>query len=351
MRATLTATASRQGGLFTRHQALIAGYTDREVKALTRAGGLWIPVRPGVYYSRTQFDLLDLRERWLLKDRAALLTARRPALLSHDSSCRLLEIPMLDVDVPRSHLTMRGVGGGRSSGGVTRHRDLLPMCAERRGDLVATSYARTAIDMGRLHGFRHGLVAVDAVRHLGVPLTDLEAELARMGTHPFIARAAAAVEASDGGAESALETLGRELVVELGVGAAETQFAVAIDSGRRVAWCDIRVGCHVFECEGFVKLVGVDQGGVATDPPETVLWKQRKRHALIAAEGLGVSPIFWSDLFGQARERAKVRLRQEYAVTVQRFGRELPPNLRAFAERHPHRPAGPLWKPSDLRAA
>lgn len=342
--------ASKQGGLFTRGQALIAGYTDREVKALIRSGGRWAAVRHGVYCERAVFDDLDHRGRWLLKDRAALLTARRPAQLSHDSSCRLLEIPMLDVDVPRSHLTTRGIGGGRSSGGVTRHRDLLPLCLERRGDLVATSYARTAIDMGRLHGFKHGLVAVDAVRHLGVPLSDLDAELGRMSTHPFIARAAAAVEASDEGAESVLETLGRELVIELGIGKPETQFAVAIENGR-VVWCDIRVGRHVFECEGFVKLVSIAQGGVATEPPERVLWKQRQRHAAIAAEGLGVSPIFWSDLFGQSRERAKERLHREYAVTEQRFGRELPSHLREFADRHPRRSAARLWVPSDLRAA
>lgn len=346
----LTASAARQGGLFTRRQALTTGYTEREVKALTRAGGPWIPVRAGVYFDRALFDSLDLRERWLLKDRAAILTSRRQGLLSHDSACRLLEIPMLDVDVPRSHLTMRGVGGGRSSGGVTRHRDLLPMCAERRGDIVATSYARTAIDMGRLHGFRHGLVAVDAVRHLGVPLADLDAELARMATHPFISRAAAAVKASADGAESVLETLVRELVVELGIGEPDTQFAVAIEGGR-VVWCDIRVGCHVFECEGFVKLVSVDAGGVATEPPAKVLWKQRKRHASIAAEGLGVSPVFWSDLFGEARERAKVRLLREYAVTEKRFGRELPSHLLSFADRHPRQSPGRLWRPSDLRAA
>jgi hypothetical protein len=271
-------------------------------------------------------------------------------VLSHDSAARLLEIPTLEVDVPRSHLTMHGVGGGRTSGGVTRHRDQLPLCIERRDDLVATSYARTAIDIGRLHGYRHGLVAVDAVRQLGVPLVDLQTELARMTNHPFIARANAAVAASDSGAESVLETLGRELVVELGIGDVDTQFAVRLDDGHTV-WCDIRVGCHVFECEGFVKVLGVERGGVATEPPEKVLFKQRKRQTAVCSQGLGMSPIYWSDIFGLARERAKERLRREYAVTEQRFGRVLPPHLQEFADRHPRRTTRQLWLPGDLDAA
>ena len=350
MRATLAAVASRQGGLFTRQQALTVGYTEREIKAKARGSGPWVVIRPGVYYRRGAFESLDSRGRWLLRDRAAILTSRQPALLSHDSACRLLRIRTLDVDVPRSHLTLRGTGGGRTSGGVTRHRDLLPMCAERVGDLVSTSYARTAIDIGRLHGFQHGLVAVDAVRHMGVPLADLESELQRMSQHPFIARSVAAVAASVDGAESVLETLGRELVKELGIGEPEPQFAVQIEGGR-VVWCDIRVGCHVFECEGFVKLVDVAQGGVANETPDKVLWKQRKRAAAIAAEGLGVSPIFWSDIFGRARDHAKERLRREYAVSEHRFGRELPPHLQEFAARHPRRSDAQLWLPEQLRAA
>ena len=350
MRPGLVAIASRQGGLFSRQQALQAGYTLREVKAHTRLAGLWVVVRTGVYAERSLTDPLDARQRWLLADRAALLTSRRPAVLSHDSAGRVLEIPTLDVDVPRSHLTLRGQGGGRTSGGVTRHRDLLPLCVERRADLVATSYARTALDIGRLHGFRHGVVAVDGVRRLGVPLSDIEDELERMSNHPFIARAQAAVAASDPGAESVLETLGRELVLELGIGAVETQFAVELEDGR-VVWCDIRVGCHLFECEGFVKILGVDQGGLATEPPETVLFKQRQRQTAVSSKGFGMSQIYWSDLFGQARERAKERLRREYAVTEQRFGRVLPPHLREFADRHPRRPRRQLWRPDDFDAA
>ena len=211
-----------------------------------------------------------------------MLATQRPATLSHDSAARVLGIDTLEAPAPGSHLTLLGRHGSRTNSGLTRHRDLLPLCVERVGDLVATSYARTAIDIARWHGRRHGLVAVDSVRALGVPLADLDAELARMERHPHIARARAAVRESDDGAESVLETLGRELVASLDVGNLETQFAVGLSGGRAV-WCDIRVGCHLFECDGMIKLLPVDQGGVAAEPAAQVLWKEKARQTEIVA--------------------------------------------------------------------
>jgi hypothetical protein len=350
MRATLEVASNRQSGLFSRLQALHAGYTRREIDAATRPGGPWVVVRAGIYCERVLIDSCDHRERWLLKDRAALLSSQRESVLSHDSAARALKIDLLEVELPGSHLTHRGMRGSRATAGITRHRDLQPLCIEEINGVLVTSYARTAIDIGRLHGHLHGLVAVDSVRNMGVPLSDLEAELERMAHHPHIARARAAVRDSDRGAESVLETLGRQLVLELGIGDVETQFAVRI-AGGRIVWCDIRVGCHVFECDGLIKLVPFDQGGVATDLPAEVLREERRREVDVSAEGLGVSRIYWQDCFGAARERAKQRLRKEYAVSVQRFGRELPAALRAFSDANPRQQRNKLWLPGDLRRA
>jgi hypothetical protein len=350
MRPALVAAADRQHGIFSRAQALRAGYTEREVKALTRPEGEWAVVRLGVYCERHLLDPLDARARWLLKDRAAVLSSRRPATLSHDSAARLLGIDTLDPPSPASHLTLYGPRGARTNSGLTRHRDLQPLCVERRDDLVATSYARTAVDIARWHGYRRGLVAIDSARWLGVPKADFEAELARMTHHPHIARAHAALADSDSGAESVLESLGRELVASMGIGEVQTQFAVRLVGGR-VVWCDIRVGCHLFECEGMLKLVPSDRGGVASDTPEAVVWKQQARRTDICAEGFGMSRIVWADCFGPGREKARDRLRKEYAVTEARFGRVPAPHLLEFAEAHPRRTTSRLWTPEVGRAA
>ncbi len=350
MRPALVAVAAQQGWIFSRAQALRAGYTEREIKALTRPDGEWAVVRLGVYCERALLDQLDSRARWLLKDRAAVLSSSRPATLSHDSAARLLQIDTLDPPSPASHLTLYGPRGTRTNSGLTRHRDLLPLCIECVDDLVSTSHARTAIDIARWHGYRHGLVAIDSARHLGVPLADLEAELERMKHHPHIARARAAVADSDARPESALESLGRELVASLGIGDVQTQFAVRLVGGR-VVWCDIRVGCHIFECEGKIKLVPVDRGGLASQPAEDVVWKQQARRTEICAEGFGMSRIVWADCFGPAREKARERLRKEYAVTEARFGRSPAPHLLAFAAANPRRTTSRLWLPGFDTAA
>lgn len=350
MRPALVAAADKQHGIFSRSQALRAGYTEREIKALTRPDGEWAVVRMGAYCQRDRLEPLDARARWLLKDRAAVLSSRRPATLSHDSAARLLQIDTLDPPSAASHLTLYGPRGTRTNSGVTRHRDLQPLCIERVDDLISTSYARTAIDIARWHGYRHGLVAIDSARWLGVPKADFAAELDRMRHHPYIARAHAALADSDNGAESVLETLGRELVASLGIGEVQTQFAIRL-TGDRVAWCDIRVGCHLFECEGMAKLIPFDRGGVASQTPEAVVWKQQARRTEICSEGFGMSRIVWADCFGSGRDRARDRLHKEYAVTEARFGRTPAAHLLEFAEAHPRRSTSRLWTPDVRRGA
>jgi hypothetical protein len=99
------------------------------------------------------------------------------------------------------------------------------------------------------------------------------------------------------------------------------------------------------------KLVPVDQGGVATQPAEQVLWREKTRQTDICAEGFGMSRIVWADCFGAGRERARARLRKEYAVTEARFGGELPAEMRQFASDHPRERRPRLWKPDLGQAA
>ena len=76
---------------------------------------------------------------------------------------------------------------------------------------------------------------------------------------PHVTTVDRAILSSDGGAESLGETLTRLLLVELGLGPIQTQFELRDATGR--ARCDMRVGRHVFEFDGFVKLQPVREGG------------------------------------------------------------------------------------------
>jgi hypothetical protein len=281
--------------------------------------------------SRTGYD-----EQARLRDLAAHLVMSPEHLMSHDSAARALGIPMLRPRHELSHITREGVGGSRTDRGVKHHLTRLGLLNTVQVDGVpVTGPARTAVDLAREHGYVTGVVACDQVLHegrsTGLVKADLEAVLSTMWCWPHVSEARAAIELSDPGAESVGESLTRLLILELGIGAPETQFPVRI--GDKEAWTDIRVGCHIFEFDGRLKFRDLSRGGVATRPVEDIVWDERQRQRQICAEGLGMSRVIWDELFGAARERTKARLAGEYEVTVARFGEVLPPHLAAYAAR------------------
>lgn len=348
MRPGLAAIAARQGGLVTRRQAVeAADYSERELRSLTRVGGPWVVVRRGVYVERELWESADEHVgRMVMRDRAAELVMTMRHLLSHDSAARAHGMDLLRPRLPLVHVTRKGLGGGRTEHGVKHHytREWLPaVTADGRR---VTTVARTALDVAREHGFESGAVACDWAMAMGVSRAELARELEEMECFPYISAARAAVQFADPGAESIAETLGRILVHELGIGDVETQFPVSLDDGR-VVWCDLRVGCHVFEVDGKVKYFRPQQGGIANRPAGEVVWDERTRQNLVCARGLGASRIIWDDFWGDSRRRARRRLADEYAVTVRRFGTELPEDLARFAREARARRRPRRWRPAS----
>ena len=334
MRPPLAALAAGQSGLVTRRQAVTCGYTERELRTHTAVNGAWVVVRRGVYVERAVWDRLDDHDGpWRLRDRAAQLVMTAEHLLSHDSAARSLDLPYLAPRLRLVHVTRPGVGGSRTEHGVKHHLSRLTPEQHRADDgLLVTSVARTAVDLAREHGFQIGVTACDAALRRGVMRTELAAQLTSMTCWPHITRARAAVEHADAGAESVGESLARMLVLELGVGPVSTQFPVR--TGRGIAWCDLRVGCHVFEFDGRIKYLRREDGGVADRRVNDVLWDEKRRQNDVCSAGLGMSRIVWDDLWGAARTRALARLSAEYAVTRSRFGDRLPEHLARFAREH-----------------
>lgn len=266
-----------------------------------------------------------------LRVRAVLLVKHRCWVLSHDSSALELKMPLIDPRKSLVHLTRTGFGSAWTRAGVAHH-----YARFSPGQLLTSdegfrhlSIARTAVDIAREHGELAGLVACDWALRQGVPRSDLIEAYLPMAHWPGVIDARAAVERADPRAESVAETLGRDLVEELGVGRVDAQFPFVVDG--RVVWADLRVGNHVFEVHGKVKLVPVDEGGVAARPITEVVWEEKKRARLIRAEGVGLSDVLYEDFWGERRAAALKRLRAEYLVTEQRFGPQLHPRLAAQA--------------------
>jgi hypothetical protein len=310
---------ARNGGLLTRRQAVEAGLSVVEVDQLVRSG-TWIAVRRGVYALRHHWESLDEhRGRPLLEARAASAAMLTPHVMSHDSAALELGMGILLPRPVLAHVTRFGDLGGRTDYGVKHH--LAPFTPEQvvfvDGRPVLNA-ARTAADITREHGERHGLVAADSARRLGVTDADFAVVLAQMRNWPFVTVVRSVVELSDGGSDNVGETLGRHLVLELGVGRPQTQFGLT-DGGRTV-WCDLRIDRHIFEFDGRLKYRPVSEGGVAPKSADEILWEEKERQDFVTGFKLGMSRIVWDDLWGRRREVAKARLLREYLDTRARFG-------------------------------
>jgi hypothetical protein len=274
-------------------------------------------------------------DQWRSRDRAAHLATDVTHELSHDSAARLHDLPLVAVRRDLSHVSRPDVQGSRTEHGVKHHKAVVPSAARLVIDGVPTTgIARTAMDVAREHGRPTGLAACDAALRSGVPRAAFYLELASMAHWPGVIAARWSAELADPRAENAGESLARLLVLELGLGEVEPQFALRL-SGRTV-WIDLRVGCHCFEFDGRLKYRSPSEGGVALRPAEEIVWEERKREREVCAVGLGVSRLCWDDLFGAARARAKARLLAEYAVTAARFGTRLPDHLAEFSRLHSH---------------
>lgn len=329
---------ARQRGLITRGQARAAGLDEREIAALLR-DGTWVGVRHGVYTTAELWSTLDAYVgRPRLRARAAHLTMRVPHVLSHDSAAHELGLAILRPARELVHVTRPAhVIGSRTHYGVKHHgAPYRPEQVVDVGGIPVLDAARTAADIGRERGFRHGLVACDSAMRLGVSRSQLWDAVRPMRCWRGVRDVRRAVEMADGGAENPGETLARELVVELGIGDVETQFELRDHTGR--ARCDLRVGRHVFEFDGRVKYQRADEGGVAVTDAGEVVWREKQRQDWVCGFGLGMSRIVWDELWGERRRETTVRLLREYAATEARFGTSIA-DLGHVVVRKPGRPA------------
>ena len=332
MDSRVLAAVARGRGLVTAAELRRLGFDGRVVARWARCREL-VPVRRGVYTTAELWDGWDIyRERPLARIRAAELTLRVPHVLSHDSSAVVQRLPLLrpqDADV---HVTRQHLRGSMAKAGIHHHgaRHGAHRVTEVDG-LRVLDIPRTVVDLGRAHGYRAGLVAADGAMQRGVSREAMAAAAREATGWPYSLTVDAVIADADPGAESLIETLARELVIECGLGPVETQFPVRIHGG--VAWIDLRVGCHLIEADGRIKVEPLELGGVLEGDPRHALWEERKRQHLVCAEGLGMTRLSYTDFWGPARERAKQRLLAERAVTLRRFGPDLPPHLEEFAAR------------------
>lgn len=308
------------------------GYRAPELRGLTGVGGGWVTVRRGVYADREAWEALEqhsgppLARAW-----AAHLATGVEHVMSHDSAAHAWGLPVVLARSDLVHITRPGVWGSRTEHGIKHHLAMKFPAVVWLDGLPVTDLARTAMDLAREHGRACGAAAADRAARWGVIDEDFDDVLADMKSWPGVTRSRHAAACADPGADTPGETLLRLMVLELGIGVPITQFPVPVASG--VAWCDLRVGRHIFEFDGRRKYVGREDGGDADRTAEEVVWDEKVRERDVTAHGLGMSRVFWDDCLGRARLTTMQRLKAEYDATERRFGTRLPPDLADFEMR------------------
>jgi hypothetical protein len=328
MNTRVIAIMSAQHGLITRRQAVEAGMAADQIDRLVRRK-LWTVVRKGVYAETTYVDSLTrVRDQRLLFDRAASMRIRSSHIHSHHSSAYLLDLDVLhERPVARTHVTRPGIVGSHHRHGVTHHRAPYDevQVVERDG-LRCFGPARTACDISRDQGYLAGRVAAESALRTGTAKTELESIAKGMTSWPYVTVVNDVNTSASPETDSAGETLSAELVASLGFGVPALQFGLTAEG--RTAWCDLRLGRHVFEFDGRVKYLRVDEGGFASESADEVVWFEKKRQDWVCGFKLGMSRLVWEDAFtivigGIQLERAQARLRREYLDTCQRFGTDV----------------------------
>lgn len=323
----IRAVMAANGGLLTWAQARDGGLHTPEIRHLVRTGAL-VPLRRGLYIDGEYWRSLEpYREQPRVRTRAVIAGLKRGFVVSHDSAAYELDLDIVAPPVPHTHITRPGSTTAWTRYGVKHHYARYTSAQIVVVDgLEVLDPARTAVDIAREHGEPYGEIACDSALRLGVSKGALRDACAPMISWPHILRTRRAVDFARLGAETPIETLGRMLVEELGMGETDLQFPVRVQGGR-VLWGDIRVGCHIFETHGKIKYLSPGEGGVAEESPGEIAWKAKKRSRLLFAEGLGSSDIYWDECWPPQRAATLARLREEYDETVRQFGDRLPERL------------------------
>jgi len=314
--------AANQHGLFTTEQAMDLGHSIAAILADLRSGR-WVNVRRGVYTTRELWDSWDeWTERPLARSRAAHLTMWLPHAMSHDSAALEHRMAILTATPELAHITRPDVRGSRTRYGVKHHGAVHhDDQVEQVNGIPVLDKARTAVDIGREHGYVHGLVACDSALRLGVTRKQLLLALEPMRCWPNVTGARLAVERARPGSDSVGETLARDLLEEAGLGPIQTQFGLQDDA--RTAWCDLRVGRLVVEFDGRAKYQRQDAGGLADRPLDEVLWEEKKRQDWVCSFRLRMERVIWSELWAPQRDRTIQRLVRAYNEVTAQHGRDI----------------------------
>lgn len=305
MNLKLKAVAGRQGGVFSRRQALQSGYTPDQIQDRLR-DGRWERVRHGQYVERTDLNHLPPWERQLVVHRRlvyAAVNAMRPgtAIVSHHSALVVHDVPVWDVDLQEVQLTRSNSARSGSAAGVRHHHGQLPGDTVLEVDnLAVTSLARSLVETAARSSFEAAVVSADVVlRNGSVPDADLRRMVALTEFWPGGPTVRAALSFASPLAESVGESRLRVLIHQHGLPTPELQ-AVFHDADGFIG----RVDFYFPEYRTIVEFDGMTK---YADGSSVLLIQEKAREDRLRALGLQVIRLTWDDLAHPARTAMLIR--------------------------------------------
>jgi hypothetical protein len=286
----------RQGGVFSRQDAMECGYSAAEIRVRIRTGA-WRRVCRGQYTA----EALDPQTPpWLagvaahrLASAAALRSLTGDVVLSHQSATVDYGLSAWGLDLSRVHVTRRDNSGGRITRTVVQHNAHLPAgTVWLRGGRHVVTPARAIVEVAGTAGVEPGLaIADEALRRGLVTMRALEFAVCDAANWPHGPRARQVVRLANGLSESVGESRLRLLMNDFGLPEPILQAEIRAD-GVLIARVDFlfdQFGAIV-EFDGMVKYRG---------NPDALVWEKRREDQLRDL-GYEVVRVTWPDLDTQA---------------------------------------------------
>jgi len=296
------------GSVFLRSEALAAGYREREISQLVRAGE-WHRLRRGAYVARAVWDRSDESERHTLLACAVLKQARTELVLSHVSALPAYGAPLWNLRLDVVHVTRRDQRAGRNEAGVRQHRGvLLPGDVIARDGLELTHPTRTALDITTVTDTETSLCVVNHLLRTGVTtLYDMAKRYESMNRNPHTLKTDLVLRLADPRVESVGESRSFFMFWRHGLPAPEPQYVVRDSAGREAARLDFawpEYGVWL-EFDGKEKYTKHLRDGETTTA--AVLREKRREDRVRELTGWRCIRITWADLMDPARTVARIR--------------------------------------------
>ncbi|WP_411375478.1 hypothetical protein ACLH0K_03520 [Arthrobacter sp. MPF02] len=245
-----------------------------------------------------------------------LTTSAGGFIYSHTSAARLHGLFLWNVD-DLIHLLFRVSPSRRRLGKDVRGHTQPYTDADvtTRSTLPVTSLERTVVDCAMMLDYRQALILVDSALRIGADAAVMHAAAAGLSGYRGVRNLRAVLANADARAESAGETLTRDLIARLKLPRPDAQVEIRSRLGRHrldFAWKEKKVA---LEFDGKIKYFDYK-------PTNEVLFQERRREKALTEDGWLFVRVEWKDLFREQefKNRILAALRRQPGAAVEIAG-------------------------------